>query len=68
VFAGNGTYTWLFAALAAIECTVPAEWPGGVGGAVAGTGGSVGTSWVRTLDTDAMTPNTGPTGSFPAVT
>ena len=39
----------MLAALAAIECAVPAEWPGGVAGLVAGTGGSVGTSWVSVL-------------------
>ena len=78
MFAGNATYT-LFVVQgvaevveqAVIECTVPAPCLL-VPVVTAGTGGRVGTSWVRMLllvpNTDAMTPNTGPTGSFPAVT
>jgi hypothetical protein len=71
LFAGKGTYTWLFAALAATECTVPAPClPGLV--VTAGTGGTDGKSWTRVFGEefapDATTPIEGPIGLLLAVT
>ena len=57
MFAARGTNTWLFRALAATECAVPAGcglgWEAGTAGTL-----SVGTSWSSFCRSASITPRT----------